>query len=207
MAGAKLGTYDIYAYERVIEKINLVIRSHPHLSLGTIAASISEERGIEFHREYMTRLRKFKLADPHVDMIIDWIVAHHDEKFREKLSPESIFAQVGESSYNFYYHLAQMEDYDAWEEDVLKAFAGVYLCAPAHDRNSYLPMPMVREYFEHKDQLDQTDKLKRSSDIKQYIRRTEPFLILSSVAPTTKKNECGKIKPMTMPSHPARSYR
>jgi hypothetical protein len=169
VTAAHLGKYDTYAFERVIEKINLLIRAHPNLSLSAMASAISDWRNTTFHREYFTRLRKFTLTDPHVDTIIEWIVAHHDEKFRETLTPESIFAHVGESSYNFYYHLSQIEDYDTWEEDVLQAFAGVYLCAPAHDRNSYLPMPMVRDYFENKDQLDPAEKLKRSSDIKQYI--------------------------------------
>lgn len=169
LAAVELGKYDTYAFERVIEKINLIVRSHPGLSLGAVATAISDMKNTTFHREYFSRLRKFTLTDPHVESIIEWIVAHHDEKFRDKLSPDSIFAQVGESSYNFYYHLSQMEDYDAWEEDVLKAFAGVYLCVPASDRNSYLPMPMVRDFFENIESADQTAKLKRSSDIKQYI--------------------------------------
>jgi hypothetical protein len=169
VAAAHLGKYDVYAYQRVIQKISDIIRAHPRLKNGGVAAAISEWRNVPFHREYMGRLRKFTLGDPHVDMIIDWIVENHDPKFREKLSPDSIFAQVGESSFDFYFHLTQMEDYDSWEEEILKTFEGVYLCAPARDRHSYLPMTMVRHFFENKDGYDQQAKLNRSMDIKQYI--------------------------------------
>jgi hypothetical protein len=169
VAGARLGTYDDYAVQRVVQKIDALVRSHKHLSLGGIAAAISEKRNIEFHREYMTRLRKYELTDPLTDLVIDWIVDNHDPKFRDKLSPDSIFTQVGESSFDFYFHLAQMEDYDSWEEEVLKTFEGVYLCAPAQDRHSYLPMTMVREFFENSAAYEKQDRLKRSPDIKQYI--------------------------------------
>ncbi|PWE55003.1 hypothetical protein DEM27_16230 [Metarhizobium album] len=169
MAGAVRGKYDVYAYQRVIQKVSAIVKAHPHLKGGGIAAAISEWRNVPFHREYMARLRNYKFADPHVDVIIDWIVAHHDPKFRTKLSPDSIFSQVGESSFDFYFHLSQMDDYDNWEEEVLKTFEGVYICAAAQDRHSYLPMTMVRHFFENKAAYDDKEKLKRSLDIKQYI--------------------------------------
>lgn len=169
VAGAQRGKYDRYAYERVIEKLNALIKAHPHLSFSAVADAISDWRGVTFHREYLTRMRKYALADPHLDTVIDWIAVHHDPKFRQKLSPENIFAQVGESSFAFYFHLAAMDDYDSWEQEVLNSFAGVYLCAPAQDRNSYLPMPLVRRFLDDPASFDRDARLKRSADIKQYI--------------------------------------
>lgn len=166
------GSYDVYALQRIIQKLNDLTRSRPRLSLSAIAEAISEwKNGMAFHREYLTRLRKFELSDPHVNAIVEWIVAHHDPKFRETLTPEAIFWQVGESSRDFYFHFSQLDPFEAWEEEILQAFSGVYLCAPQRDRNSYLPAPIVREFFERvaKNETSQPERVRRSLDIKQFI--------------------------------------
>jgi len=161
--------YDDYALQRIIQKINDLCRAHPRLSLSAIADSISDWKNMSFYREYFTRLRQYKLSDPHVNTVVEWIVAHHDPKFREKLSPDAIFWEVGESSRDFYFHLANLDRYETWEEEILQAFSGVYVCAPQRDRNSYLPISMVRDLFERPAEFTPEQKTKRSVDIKQYI--------------------------------------
>lgn len=168
-ASSARGSYDTYAFQRIIQKIDDLCRSRPRLTLSGIADAISEWKGMTFHREYLTRLRNLELSDPHVNTVVDWIVAHHDPKFREKLSPDAIFWEVGESSRDFYFHLARLDQYETWEEEILQAFSGVYLCAPQRDRNSYLPMSMVRDFFERTAEFSPQQKMRRSVDIKQYI--------------------------------------
>jgi hypothetical protein len=165
------GTYDAYAIQRIVQKLLDLTRSRPQLSLSAIADAISDWKGVTFHREYFGRLRRYELSDPHVNTIVDWIVVHHDPKFREKLTPDAIFWQIGESSRDFYFHFSQMDPYEAWQEGVLQAFSGVYLCAPALDRNSYLPSATVRSFFERVTAGETTkeEQLRRSLDIKQYI--------------------------------------
>lgn len=178
------GSYDTYALQRIVQKLNELVRSHPSLSFTGIADAISVWKKVEFHREYLIRLRNFRLGDPHVNLIVEWIVAHHDAKFREKLSPDAIFWEVGESSRDFYFHLARLDAYETWEEDILQAFSGVYLCAPQRDRNSYLPMPMVRDFFERvaRGETQPPERLKRSLDIKQYIAERSILILRDTPA-------------------------
>ena len=175
------GAYDDYAIERVIQKLSDLIGSHPNLSFSEIAEQISDWRGIRFHREYFVRLRRYSLNDAHIDTIVEWIVQHHDEKFRSKLTPDALFAEVGESSRDFYFHHAQHDTYEAWEEEVLRAFAGVYVCAPANDRNSYLPVSLLRRFFADHAGASPTTLAKRAIDIKQYIMERS-ILILRPTA-------------------------
>lgn len=177
------GSYDDYAQQRIIAKLNALRRSHG-LSLGGIAAAISKERNIEFHREYMTRLRSGKLSAPLIAVVVDWIIAHHDPKFLEKLTPDAIFSEIGASARDFYFHLSKMENYDTWEESVLKAFEGVYIAAPENDLNSYLTMPQAREYFEIMEAgrgFYDHPPIPRSYDTKQFIRQ-HSILILRATA-------------------------
>lgn len=173
--------YDLYARERIIQKIDELCRSHPGLTQGGIAALISRERGVEFHRIYMARLREGELSDPLIDVIVDWIVRNHDGDFREKLAPDSIFWQAGESNRDFYFHFSQMDSLEAWEEKVLRAFEGVYLCAPDTDLNTCLPSKMVRDFFERIEAgaTVPEERRHRSLDIKQYIAERS-FLILKA---------------------------
>lgn len=162
------GSYDTYAFQRITQKLNELVKSHPNLSFTGIADAIAAWKNMEFHREYLVRLRNHRLGDPHVNMVVEWIVAHHDPKFREKLSPDAIFWEVGESSRDFYFHLAKLDQYETWEEEILQAFSGVYICAPQRDRNSYLPMSMVRDFFARTAEFEPQQKMRRSVDIKQY---------------------------------------
>lgn len=163
------GDYDVYAFQRIIQKLTDLIASHPNLSFSEIAEQISAWARQPFYREYFVRLRNYKLNDAHVNTVVNWIVEFHDKDFRSKLTPDSIFSEVGTSSRDFYYHLHQRDDYDSWEEKVLQAFAGIYICAPAEDRNTYLPMPVLRRFFEDHKSLPPDRLTKRAVDIKQYI--------------------------------------
>lgn len=178
------GSYDDYAQQRVTAKLNTLRRTHG-LSLGGIAAAISRERNIEFHREYMTRLRTGKLSAPLIAVVVDWIIAHHDPKFLEKLTPDAIFSEIGASSRDFYFHLSQMENYDSWEESVLKAFEGVYIAAPENDLNTYLTMPLVRHYFgevEAGRMQYGRGQAPRSNDIKQFIQQRSILILRATAA-------------------------
>lgn len=176
------GSYDAYAFQRIIQKLNELVKSHLNLSFTGIAEAISAWRNIEFHREYLVRLRNQRLGDPHVNMVVEWIVAHHDPKFREKLSPDAIFWEVGESSRDFYFHLAKLDQYETWEEEILQAFSGVYFCAPQRDRNSYLPMSMVRDFFNRASEFDPQQRMRRSLDIKQYIAERSILILRHTTA-------------------------
>ncbi len=163
------GTYDIYAFQRIIQKLGDLIALHPHLSFSQIAEQITAWKGRTFYREYFGRLRNYSLNDADVDVVVEWIVTHHDPLFRSKLSPDAIFGEVGGSSRDFFFHYPRIEKYETWEEEVLKAFAGIYICAPAEDRNSFLPMPALRRYFANYEAAPPEEQTKRARDIKQYV--------------------------------------
>lgn len=178
------GSYDVYAFQRIIQKLADLTRSRPHLTLSAIAEAITSERGVVFHRENFVRLRNYALSDPHVDTIVEWIVKHHDPKFREKLTPDAIFSEIGESNRDFYFHYSQIDPYAVWEEDVFQAFSGVYLCAPALDLNSYLPVPIVRAFLERAMRGDTTkpERVSRSLDIRQYIAERSILILKATPA-------------------------
>lgn len=171
------GAYSEYAFQRIIQKLDDLVRSHPHLSFSEIAAQITAWKRREFYREYFGRLRKFTLSDPLVDIIVDWIVEFHDSDLRSKLTPDAIFQEVGHSSRDFYFHLHERDDYDAWEEDVLMAFAGIYICAPAEDRNTYLPVSALRRFFADYKSAPPEAQLKRALDVKQYINERSILIL------------------------------
>ncbi|MBN9304888.1 MAG: hypothetical protein BGO82_10740 [Devosia sp. 67-54] len=163
------GDYDVYALQRIIQKLSDLVRSHPNLSLSQIAERISAWASQPFHREYLGRLRAYSLNDAHINTIVEWIVEFHDPDFRKKLTPEAIFGVVGEASRDFYFHFSQIDPFEAWEQEVFNAFAGIYICAPADDRNSYLPMPVLRRFFADPDAFPPDVRVKRALDIKQYV--------------------------------------
>lgn len=163
------GDYDDYALQRIIQKLDDLVRSRPNLSMSQIAERISASASQPFYREYLVRLRAYSLNDAHINTIVEWIVKFDDPDFRKKLTPEAIFGEVGSASRDFYFHFSQIDRFEAWEQEVFNAFAGIYICAPADDRNSYLPMPVLRRFFADVDAFPPDQRAKRALDIKQYI--------------------------------------
>ncbi len=161
--------YDEYARQRILQKLLDLRAQYTDLSFSAMANEISDWKHTTFHREYFKRLRQGTLRDPHVQTIVEWIATFHDEDFHDKLSPESIFAEVGISSRDYYFHLSERDDFEDWEEQMLDGLSGVYLCAPENDRNSYYPIGILREFFK-KDQEFKKETLRHSVDIKQYIQ-------------------------------------
>lgn len=169
--------FDRYARERIIAKCADLIESNPAYSWSWIADDIFREGIANFHREYFGRLRNHTLSDQLVDVIVRWIELKHDKRFREKLTPASIFADLGVNSRDYYFHLPWTNTLDEWDEQLLDEFAGVYICAPAEDAHSYLPAPRVRTTFANWKDIPREDRQKRSPNLETYLRNRSVLIL------------------------------
>ena len=177
MARPKDRKYDDYAKHRIATRLMDVYKDYGHWQLvaDAITAHI-DIRDVEFARTDINRVRNRTAGDMILDRVVAWFETR-DPNFRETLRPESIFAEVGTSTRDYYFHLYGMENLEEWDESLLTEFEGVYLCAPEHDANSYMPSPRVREILIDKKPLPENWRGDRSADIKQYISQRS-FLIL-----------------------------
>lgn len=134
-----------------------------------MAMAISDWREIPFQRNNFYRLLKGTLRDGPINIIVDWLEAFHVPDIREKLKPDSIFREVGKSARDYYFHLPDGNLLDEWDEQILEEFDGIYWCAPAEDKNSYTPLPLLRKWFADRKSCPELAEKGRSLDIKQYI--------------------------------------
>ena len=174
MARPKDSKYDAYARHRILHR---VLELYPRYgNWEAMAAAVSEDRGIEFYRTYFNRLRDGNLGDHSLDALVGWLTSL-DKDFPLSLKPETIFSDVGVSARDYYFHLFGMEDLEEWDESLLTAFEGVYLCAPADDPHTYLPLPYVRACMDGQIEVPREWRAHRSLDLKHYISKRS-YLIL-----------------------------
>lgn len=174
MARPRDSKYDAYARHRIVHR---VLELFPRYETWeAMAAAVSEDRGLEFYRTYFNRLRDGNLGDHSLDALVGWLTSL-DEEFPLRLKPETIFSDVGVSARDYYFHLFGMEDLEEWDESLLTAFEGVYLCAPADDPHSYLPLPYIRACMDGDIEVPREWRANRSMDLKYYISKRS-YLIL-----------------------------
>lgn len=173
-----LSVFDQYARDRIVQKLADLKRASPRgHSYNNMATAIGDHSGTVFYAEYLKRLRSGSLSDALTENVVAWIEAKHDKGFRDKLKPDGLFQRYGETSRDYYFHLPQIDEYETWEEEVIEAFGGVYLCAPANDRNSFLPLPDVQNFFDTLRDRPDSDRVRRSTDPKLYVA-DRSFLVL-----------------------------
>ncbi len=134
-----------------------------------MADRISDWRGVQFQRVNFYRLRDGTLSGSNVEIIVSWLEAHFDPSVRTRLHPQAIFDEVGRSTRDYYFHLPPVSDVDDWNRQIVDTFAGVYLCAPTDDLNSYMPLPTLRRWFDDHAAVSAFSSKMRSNDLKQYI--------------------------------------
>lgn len=174
MARPRDTKYDAYARHRVLHRLLELFPRYG--SWDGMARAISDQRGIPFHRTDLNRIRNKTAGDHILDSVVNWLVML-DADFRSKLSPETIFADVGTSARDYYFHLFGMENLDAWDESLLREYEGVYLCAPEYDPHSYLPSPYVRACQEKQIELPKEWQLRRSMDLKIYLSKRSYLML------------------------------
>lgn len=180
MARPKDSRFDSYARHRIRHRMFDIARNYG--SWDAVSADIAEKLEQDFPRTYFQRLRKDTLGTQTLETLVQWIELA-DPNFRQVLRPEGIFSEVGSSSRDYYFHLHQMDDLDSWDEALLQAFEGVYLCAPEHDKNAYLPMSYVRRVILDKQPSPKNFGGQRLNDWRLYsykrsiliLKRTERY--------------------------------
>jgi hypothetical protein len=190
MARPKDSRFDSYARHRIRQRVFDTARDYP--SWDAVSTDIAEKLGIDIPRTYFQRLRKDELGNQTLETLVQWIELA-DPGFRETLRPEGIFSEVGSSSRDYYFHLHQMRDLDSWDEALLQAFEGVYLCAPEDDKNAYLPMSYVRRVILDKQPIPKNFAGQRLNDWRLYsakrsiliLKRTERYHFWAAEIPIT----------------------
>ncbi|MFN3226827.1 MAG: hypothetical protein ACE360_11330 [Hyphomicrobiales bacterium] len=166
--------FDSYAKHRIRQRVFDLFPTYGNWE--AMAASVSEAMMLEFPRTYFNRLRKNQLGDSTLETLVQWI-ERSDPGFRAALKPEGIFAEVGVSSRDYYFHLHRMPDLDAWDEALLQEYEGCYLCAPEYDRNAYLPMSRVRRVILDKEGLPQNWKDQRINDWRIHLAKRSILIL------------------------------
>lgn len=166
--------FDSYAKHRIRQRVFDLFPKYGNWE--TMAAALSEEMATEFPRTYFNRLRNDQLGDQTLQTLVRWIELS-DAGFRETLRPEGIFADLGASSRDYYFHLHRMPDLDAWDEALLQAFEGVYLCAPEYDKNAYLPMSRVRRVILEKEGMPKNWGGQRFDDWRLHLAKRSILIL------------------------------
>lgn len=169
--------YGVYARQRLIRILIDLIETTKGLSWSSLADKITEARGIKFQRQNFYRLRDGMLGDENIEYIVKYLEAHHDPEIRHRLLPEAIFGEVGKSSRDYYFHIPTENYLDEWDEQILSEFSGAYLCAPANDKNSFIPLPVLRRWFADRKTCPELSQGGRSLDIKQYIQERSILIL------------------------------
>lgn len=176
-------TYNTYAQQRLFHRLcDLIAANQPNMSWSWIADDILRKGYGNFHRQYFHRLSKGRLTDPPVEIILRWVEDHHDPDIRGKLTPESIFNELGATSRDYYFHLPWLNSLEEWDEQLLDSFAGIYVCVPAGDPHSYLPTSYVRECLGRLGELPAERRKGRSPDLINYV--TNRSILILKRTPT-----------------------
>jgi len=136
-----------YARQRLTRILTDMVRDDMSLNWSNLAAMISEYRGVEFNRENFRRLRKGRLSDGNLEIIISYIEDKHDPDIREKLKPESIFDDLARPARDYYFHIPEENNLDEWNEQILEEFEGIYFCGPAGQELTFMPSSYIRRWM------------------------------------------------------------
>ncbi len=162
-------SYDAYARQRLFRILSDLIASKKDLNWSTMADAISEWNGPDFQRNNFYRLRDGKLSDPVTEIIVRWLEQSFEPDIRQRLSVQSIFGEMGLSARDYYFHVSPDNLLEELDEQILEQYAGVYLCAPAYDKSSFLPLSFLREWYRDYKAMPHIEQKGRTLDIKQYI--------------------------------------
>lgn len=182
MADQLRTAYDAYARQRLYRVLLDMQVEDQNLNWSGMAEEIYLSRGIKFQRINFYRLRDGTLSDANVDIIVTWLESEHDSEIRTKLTPQSIFDEVGRSSRDYYFHIPSDNFADEWEEGILEQFSGVYLCAPANDKNTFIPQSKLRQWFADSAAVPEFERKGRSLDMKQYIQERSILILQATKA-------------------------
>ena len=130
-----------------------------------------------FQRNNFYRLKKGTLQDDNIEIIVKWMEETHDNNIRARLLPDAIFEEVGKTVRDYYFHIPASNDIDEWNEQILEQFSGIYWCAPSWDMNNFVPLPVLRKWFEDHRSYPQLGLEKRTLNVQNYIA-TRSILIL-----------------------------
>jgi hypothetical protein len=177
-----VSSFGAYAKQRLFRILCDFLDKHQDQNWSALAEEIYLHRGVKFQRNNFYRLKDGKLKDANIEIIVAWFEAVHDPDIRERLKPQAIFDEVGKSSRDYYFHIPDENFVDEWDEQILADFAGVYLCQPASDKNSFLPLPTLRAWYADRKAMPQFDNKMRSLDIKQYIQERSLLILQRTTA-------------------------
>lgn len=173
-------SYTPYACQRLYRTLVDLKTERRNMTFSAMAEDIYLWRGIKFQRMNFYRLRDGTLKDDNIEIIVSWLENKYDPQIRTRLVPQAIFDDVGKSVRDYYFHMPTENNVDEWNTQILNEFSGVYLCAKAEDRNSYLPLPALRRWFADPKAMPEFENKSRSVEISQYIRERS-ILILQAV--------------------------
>lgn len=169
--------FGLYAKQRLFRFLCDLLMKEKHMNWSSIAEDIYVWRGVKFQRNNFYRLKNGTLKDSNIEIIVSWIEAHHDPDIRSYLMPQAIFDDMGRTARDYYFHIPRQNFVDEWDEQILQEFSGVYLCAPANDRNSLLPFSFLREWYRDYKAITDFERKGRSLDIKQYFQERSILIL------------------------------
>lgn len=160
-------TFNLYARQRLKRILYDLRDTRSDFNFDRAALEISETLNVEFSRQYFYRIAS--LRDYIVEFIVSWLEGDLVPEIRTRLTPNAIFDEVGVSARDYFYHISEDDLLDDLDEHILQPYSGVYLCAPAEDKSSYLPLTFLREWYHDYKAMPQIERKGRTLDIKQYI--------------------------------------
>jgi len=162
-------SYSTYAKQRLYRILEDLTKDKKSLNMSSMAQAVSDFHGTHFQRNNFYRLRDSKLQDQNIEIIVKWIEANYFPDIRDRLEPSAIFDEAGVADRDYYFHISEDNFLDDLDENLLNEYSGVYLCAPAWDKSSYLPLTFLRQWYDDHKAMTHIEKKGRSLDIKQYI--------------------------------------
>ncbi len=177
MADLNIPSYGPHEKQRLYRILDDLVLSKTNLSWSSLAAAISTSRNVNFQRNNFYRLKRGKLQDANIEIIVSWLEKNHQPDIRDRLRPDSIFDEAGLLLRDYFFHISEDNLLEDVDENILQEYEGIYLCAPAGDKSSYLPLSFLRKWYEDRKQFPDIKTKGRSLDIKQYISERS-YLIL-----------------------------
>ncbi len=173
----RFGTYERQRLFRILLDLKA---SNQNTNWSSMAAEISEYRKVEFQRINFYRLKNDELGDANIEIIVSWLTAKHEPNIRDKLKPQAIFDEIGVTSRDYYFHIPAANYVEEWDAEILEYYSGVYMCAPAYDRNTFIPLPILKRWFEDNSLYPYMEPKGRSRDMLQYISERSILILQRS---------------------------
>ena len=169
MVDLNTASYGPYEKQRLHRIFSDLAKDKKNLNWSSMAQAVSDFHGTHFQRNNFYRLSDGKLQDQNTDIIVKWLEAKYFPDIRERLKPAAIFDEAGVTDRDYYFHISENNFLDEHDQNLLQEYAGIYLCAPAWDRSSYLPLTFLREWYNDYKAMPHIERKGRSLDVKQYI--------------------------------------